>query len=54
VGGVVQGGDELVGLVPGELAAGLALGETHRSAGVTEVGVAGRLQQLGQLAHLAV
>lgn len=44
--------DECVGLVSGELAARLALRESHRSAGITEVGVAGILEKAEQLANL--
>ena len=50
--GVLQLLDERVGLVAGELAAGLALGEPHRPAGVAEVGVAGVLEKPQELAHL--
>ena len=44
--------DELVGFVAGELAAGLALRETHRAAGVAEVAVSSRLEKLLQLTKL--
>ncbi len=50
----LERGDELVGLVTGELAVGLALREAHRAACVSEVRVPCCVQQLGQLTHLAL
>jgi len=44
--------DERLGFVAGELAARLALGEAHRAACVSEVGVPCRLQQREQVLHL--
>ena len=44
--------DERLGLVPGELAAGLTLGEPERAPGVTEILVAGAGQQGQQLLDL--
>jgi hypothetical protein len=45
--------DEGVGLIAGELATRLALGEAHRAAGVPEIRVAGLLEEFGQLLELA-
>jgi hypothetical protein len=42
---ILQLFDEGVGFVTGELSAGLALRETHWSAGITEVGVTGLVQE---------
>src|SRR4051812_33328414 len=42
---LLQTGDELVGLVAGELAPGLALREAHRPPGITKVGMTSGLQQ---------
>ncbi len=44
--------EEGVGLVPGELSSGLALRESHWTAGITEVGVTGIVRQREQLANL--
>ena len=54
LGGLLQLGDQRVGLVARELAAALALGEPHRAAGVAEPVVPGRLQQLEELLDLPV
>ena len=51
-GRLLQLGDQLVGLGAGELARRLALGEAHRTTGITEVGMTGGAQQVEQLLHL--
>ena len=48
----LQPGDQLLGLVAGELAGGLALRETHRSTGIPEVLVARSPEKRQQFAHL--
>jgi hypothetical protein len=44
--------DERRRLVPGELAPGLSLGEAHRTTGVSKIGVAGVVEERGQLLEL--
>ncbi len=46
--------DEQVGFVAGELAAGLSLVEPEWAASVAEVGVSGRVDERGELAHLSL
>ena len=50
--GRLQPGNQLLGLVAGELAGGLALRETHRSTGIPEVLVARSPEKRQQFAHL--
>ena len=50
--GRLQPGDQLLGLVAGELAGGLALRETHRSTGIPEVLVTRSPEKRQQFAHL--
>ena len=50
--GRLQPADQLLGLVPSELARGLALRETHRSTGIPEVLVTRSLQTRQKLVQL--
>ena len=49
---VLQLFDELIGFIPGELATGLTLSESHRSSGVAKIGVSRSFQQLKKLVEL--
>lgn len=50
--GALQPSDVVVGLIVGESAAGLTLGESHRTAPIPEVAVSGALEQSKQLLKL--
>ncbi len=43
---------ERIGFIPGELATGLTLSESHRASGIAKITVPGSVQQLKQLVEL--